>query len=350
LVSKEGRITLLGGLDVDPSRTVALASIKLMKEGVRQWELGYEDPTKATLSRFIIANAERKRLFSVDSIGTTEVEGETLIVGPLGSNTSQVFLGRHRAWRLYKGIFDGGGLQETPEHDRSMLEITDPLNRARARFYQGDGIDFYSSFSVFGWTKMGSNLAVFGPHIRLGGDLSVLRWTNLGSSLSVRSFAKMGSSLSIYGLTRLGSSIAVLDFIHLGSALSLRSFSHLGSSLSVYGMSRLGSSLSVLDFVTVGSSLSLRGFSRLGSALAVYGMTRLGSSFALLDFIQVGSSLSLRGFARIGSSLAVYGMSRLGSSLSVLDFAHMGRPLSLRSSARLGSACRPTECRASGRR
>ena len=46
--------------------------MQFKKEGKRQWELAYEDSTRATLSRFIIANADGKRLFSVDAIGTTE--------------------------------------------------------------------------------------------------------------------------------------------------------------------------------------------------------------------------------------------------------------------------------------
>ena len=53
--------------------------------------------------------------------GIAEVEGETLIIGPLGSNTSQAFFGRHRAWRLYKGIFDGGGADETIESAQCVL-------------------------------------------------------------------------------------------------------------------------------------------------------------------------------------------------------------------------------------
>ena len=48
--------------------------MQFKKEGKRQWELAYEDSTRATLSRFIIANADGKRLFSVDAIGTTEVK------------------------------------------------------------------------------------------------------------------------------------------------------------------------------------------------------------------------------------------------------------------------------------
>jgi hypothetical protein len=126
LVSKEGRITLLGGLDLDPSRTQGLATMQFKKEGKRQWELAYEDSTRATLSRFIIANADGKRLFSVDAIGTTEVEGETLIIGPLGSNTSQAFFGRHRAWRLYKGIFDGGGADERSSMTRACSSLRTP--------------------------------------------------------------------------------------------------------------------------------------------------------------------------------------------------------------------------------
>lgn len=41
LVSKEGRITLLGGLDLDPTRTGVMANIIFKKQGVKQWEMKY---------------------------------------------------------------------------------------------------------------------------------------------------------------------------------------------------------------------------------------------------------------------------------------------------------------------
>jgi len=133
LVSKEGRITLLGGLDVDPTRSGVAASIVFKKQGVRQWEMRYDDRTNTGMGRFVLANHEPRKVLAINDDGTAELDGASFTIGRPSLNQSQIFLGRSRAWRLFKGVYQG----------ESMFELTDPLNRPRIRAHQRDGVTFF---------------------------------------------------------------------------------------------------------------------------------------------------------------------------------------------------------------
>ncbi|CAK9066293.1 unnamed protein product, partial [Durusdinium trenchii] len=202
-------------------------------------------------------------VFAIDDDGQTEILGSSLIVGKPGGNESNLYIGTNQPWNLQTGLYQG----------ESMFELTDPLYRPRIRVYNNPGIytgaAFFSAVSILGNTLMGSSLSVFGPWIRLGGELSVLRRTNLGSSLSVHSYMRFGSFSSIFGASRIDLTPLMLDSVGMGSSPSIRNSARLGLLFSVFSLSRLGSLLPVLDLVHLGSLMSLRSFARSGFAASV---------------------------------------------------------------------------------
>ncbi|OLP84056.1 hypothetical protein AK812_SmicGene35115 [Symbiodinium microadriaticum] len=194
LVSKEGRITLLGGLDVDPTKTGMEPSIIFRRQGVRQWEARYStSQINGIPGKFILANKDSTSVFTIDDDGQTHVLGSSMIVGRPGANESNLYIGTNQPWNLQTGLFQG----------ESMFELTDPMYRPRLRVYNNPGeytgAAFFSAVSILGNTLMGSSLSVYGPWVRLGGELSVLRRSNLGSSSSVHSLMCSGSLIGPTG-------------------------------------------------------------------------------------------------------------------------------------------------------
>eukprot|EP00434_Breviolum_minutum_P027788 symbB.v1.2.024576.t1/scaffold2317.1/size82517/3 len=195
------------------------ANIIFKKQGVTQWEMKYNENQQSGLAgKFHLANKDGTNVFAIDDNGQTEVLGSSLIVGKPGANESNLYIGTNQPWNLQTGLYQG----------ESMFELTDPLYRPRIRVYNNPGIytgaAFFSAVSILGNTLMGSSLSVFGPWVRLGGELSVLRRTNLGSSLSVRSYMRFGSSFSLFGASRIELPPLMADFAGMGSSLSIRNF------------------------------------------------------------------------------------------------------------------------------
>ena len=68
VVSNEGRITFLGGIDVDPTRTGMVASLRFQRRGVQKWKLSYDDigPVGSLVSTFFIADDQNVNVLTVD--------------------------------------------------------------------------------------------------------------------------------------------------------------------------------------------------------------------------------------------------------------------------------------------
>ena len=56
VVSNEGRITFLGGIDVDPTRTGMVASLRFNRRGIQKWKMSYDDigPINNKVSTFFL--------------------------------------------------------------------------------------------------------------------------------------------------------------------------------------------------------------------------------------------------------------------------------------------------------
>ena len=164
----------------------------------------------ATISaapRFKLMNREGVSVLNLDDSGVTYLEGTSLTVGREDSNTSQIFLGTNKQWRLWSGPYSGS----------TAFELTDPLNRPRIRVYQQQRTDIQDSLSVFGVVDLGSSLSIYGPHMKCGGAMSILRTSSLGSTPSMRSLTRGGSALPTFGISRFGPTAPTFDFLHPGS-------------------------------------------------------------------------------------------------------------------------------------
>lgn len=192
LVSREGRVTLLGALDIDPTRSGMQASVVFKQKSSQQWVMRYETGEDS----FTVANRDDRQVLTLYQNGMADLDGTSFTVGKRGVNQSMIIVGRTSPWRLAKSTFRGTG--------ESMFELTDPMNRPRIRAHRTDGVEFFSWVSIKGVTTMGSALSVYGPWLRLGGYLSVLKHSFLGSSLLLRGYARCGSTLALLRLARFG--------------------------------------------------------------------------------------------------------------------------------------------------
>lgn len=327
-MSKEGRITLLGGLDVDPTKTGMEPSIIFRRQGVRQWEARYStSQINGIPGKFILANKDSTSVFTIDDDGQTHVLGSSMIVGRPGANESNLYIGTNQPWNLQTGLFQG----------ESMFELTDPMYRPRLRVYNNPGeytgAAFFSAVSILGNTLMGSSLSVYGPWVRLGGELSVLRRSNLGSSSSVHSLMCSGSFTLLFGLARFGLSLFTPDFASIGSSLPPRGLACAGFPSLAFSLSRSGSLPSALDVVHTGSSPFLRSFTRSGFVALVLDCMHAGPPSSVRSLVRSGPPASAVDFVHLDLLLSMHSPAHTGPLLSIPDRTGLGSLLLTRSFA-----------------
>ncbi|CAK9050016.1 unnamed protein product [Durusdinium trenchii] len=179
LVSKEGDITLLGPLDLDPSYNQA-PRVTLRSSGVRLWDIIVQD-----------------------------LYGGNALVFQTPSGSKVAF---------------------TPD-DETFFNTTLSVLRE---------VKLGGSLSVFDTVNMGGRVSIFSA-TSLGGTLSVYNQVNLGSVLSVFGHTNFASTASIRDHVQLGSSINIQgDAVFLGAVFSVQNHGNFGSSLSVASFARLG--------------------------------------------------------------------------------------------------------------
>lgn len=188
LVGKDGVITLLGPIDVDPS---------------------YNQPTRITL------RSGGTRLWDI-IVGEVYGQGNSFVVqGQTG--------GKFAVTQTDEMYFN-----------TSLSVLKDVLLGESLAVF--DYVTFGSKFSVYDATHLGGTLNVYNKAV-FGSVLSVFGHADFGATVSIRDHLSLGSSLSVRGDTVFsGQRFSVNNRANFGSSLSVSSFTRLGSSSPPFGV------------------------------------------------------------------------------------------------------------------
>lgn len=173
LVSREGQVTMLGPIDIDPSFSQE-ARLTFRQRGVKEWSIG---------------------IYAVYGGG-----GDFVVSSERNGEVTPFFAMTQQAEAFYN----------------TSLSVIDYVKLG-------------STLSVFDGTILGSSLSAMSKTI-LGSSMSVRDEAILGSILSVHGKAMLGSTLFVGERVMSGKELSVRNFVRFGGQLPVDDHTFLGSS------------------------------------------------------------------------------------------------------------------------